>query len=173
MYTVMGGLSGWFGSVVLEYVDSSWLLSLAGSLVLLIGATVIYRPKTAACKGRDQVQAPTRHTRAHMITLGLSTSMVPCLPLSAVLFYAAATGSFITGCLLALMFANVASAGDAPATMRLDFFHSGNSDTEMFSLDQLVLEPLPWTGNMQQPLDKTLRGKYLFEIVDAESGAAD
>ena len=60
---------------------------------------------------------------------------------------------------------------DAPATMRLDYFHSGNSETEMFSLDQLVLEPLPWTGNMQQPLDKTLRGKYLFEIVDTDSGA--
>jgi thiol:disulfide interchange protein DsbD len=104
MYTIMGGLSGWFGSVVLEYVDSSWLVGLAGALVLLIGATVIYRPKTAACKGKDQVQAPTRHTRIHMITLGLSTSMVPCLPLSAVLFYAAATGSFATGCLLALMF---------------------------------------------------------------------
>jgi thiol:disulfide interchange protein DsbD len=106
MYTVMGGLSGWFGGVVLEYVDSSWMIALSGSLVLLIGATIIYRPKKAACKGRDQaqVQPPTRHTRIHMITLGCSTSMVPCLPLSAVLFYAAATGSFATGCLLALMF---------------------------------------------------------------------
>jgi thiol:disulfide interchange protein DsbD len=39
-----------------------------------------------------------------MITLGCSTSMVPCLPLSAVLFYAASTGSFAAGSLLALMF---------------------------------------------------------------------
>ena len=60
---------------------------------------------------------------------------------------------------------------DAPPTLRLDYFHSGNSETEMFSLDQVVLEPLPWTGNMQQPLDQTLRGKYLFEIVDVASGA--
>jgi thiol:disulfide interchange protein DsbD len=108
MYTMMGGLSGWFGSIVLEYIDSSWLIGLAGALVLLIGATIIYRPKKAACKGRDQgqgqVQAPIRHTRIHMITLGCSTSMVPCLPLSAVLFYAASTGSFAAGSLLALMF---------------------------------------------------------------------
>jgi hypothetical protein len=58
----------------------------------------------------------------------------------------------------------------APATMRVDYFHSGNHDTEMFSLDQVVIEPLPWTGNMAQPHDKTGRGKYLFEIVDPESG---
>ncbi len=58
-----------------------------------------------------------------------------------------------------------AYASDAPATMRVDYFHSGNQSIEMFSLDQVVIEPLPWTGNMAQPIDKTLRGKYLFEIV--------
>ncbi len=58
-----------------------------------------------------------------------------------------------------------AHAGAAPATMRVDYFHGGNHEAEMFSLDQVVLEPLPWPGNTAQPLDKTLRGKYLFEIV--------
>jgi len=58
-----------------------------------------------------------------------------------------------------------------PGTMRVDYFHSGNNETEMFSLDQVVIEPLAWTGNMAQPHDKTSRGKYLFEIVDPESGA--
>lgn len=62
------------------------------------------------------------------------------------------------------------AAADAPQTMRLDFYHSGNSETEMFSLDEVVIEALPWTGNMQQPLDTTLRGKYLFEIVDEATG---
>ena len=57
-----------------------------------------------------------------------------------------------------------------PGTMRVDYFHSGNNETEMFSLDQVVVEPLPWTGNMAQPYDKTSRGKYLFEIIDPENG---
>ena len=57
-----------------------------------------------------------------------------------------------------------------PGTMRVDYFHSGNNETEMFSLDQVVIEPLPWTGNMAQPYDKTSRGKYLFEIIDPQSG---
>jgi hypothetical protein len=54
--------------------------------------------------------------------------------------------------------------------MRVDFYHSGNQDSEMFSLDQVVIEPLAWSGNMQRPIDNTLRGKYLFEIVDVDSG---
>ena len=32
---------------------------------------------------------------------------------------------------------------ETPATMRLDYFHTGNRDMEMFSVDQVVIEPLP------------------------------
>lgn len=53
----------------------------------------------------------------------------------------------------------------APKTLRVDYYHSGNSATEMFSLDQVVLEPLAFAGNLAQPIDTTLRGKYLFEII--------
>ena len=70
--------------------------------------------------------------------------------------------------LLGIASGNVSA--EAPATMRLDYFHTGNHDTEMFSLDEVVIEALPWTGNMHQPIDKTLRGKYLFEVADADSG---
>jgi hypothetical protein len=69
-----------------------------------------------------------------------------------------------------LLGATVAADDTIPATMRVDYFHSGNHETEMFSLDQVVIEPLPWSGNMAQPHDRTKRGKYLFEIVDPESG---
>ena len=54
--------------------------------------------------------------------------------------------------------------------MRIDYFHTGNSDTEMFSLDQIVLEALPFSGNVRQPIDTLLRGKYLFEAIDAATG---
>jgi hypothetical protein len=71
---------------------------------------------------------------------------------------------------LAFLFPSTYAVAQAPATLRVDFFHSGNHETEMFSLDQVVLEPLPWTGNMHYPIDETLRGKYLFEIIDPDSG---
>jgi hypothetical protein len=58
---------------------------------------------------------------------------------------------------------------DNPQTMRLDFYHTGDSETEIFSLDRVVLEALPFSGNLHQPADTTLRGKYAFEIVDPES----
>ena len=47
-------------------------------------------------------------------------------------------------------------------TLRVDFFHTGNVDIELFSLDQVVLEPLPFPGNLLQPVDVLLRGKYMF-----------
>jgi hypothetical protein len=68
-----------------------------------------------------------------------------------------------------VLLAGAAIAG-TPATMRIDYFHSGNSTTEMFSLDQVVIEPLPFAGNMAQPHDKTSRGKYLFEIILPATG---
>jgi len=67
-----------------------------------------------------------------------------------------------------LVFMASAAIG-APQTMRVDYYHTGDAQTEIFSLDQVVLEPLPFAGDIQVPIDNTLRGKYLFEVVDPES----
>ena len=56
-------------------------------------------------------------------------------------------------------------------TMRVDYYHTGNAKEERFSMDRVVLEPLPWPGNPARPIDDTNRGKYFFEVVDAASGA--
>ncbi len=56
------------------------------------------------------------------------------------------------------------AAASAEPTLRLDYFHSGDAASEVFSLDELVVEPLPWAGNPDRPLDTLLRGKYLFEV---------
>jgi hypothetical protein len=58
------------------------------------------------------------------------------------------------------------SAGAAPSTMRLDYYHTGNVSQETFSVDRVVIEPLPWPGNPQKNLDETNLGKYLFEVRD-------
>ncbi len=70
--------------------------------------------------------------------------------------------------LLGLLHSTCAHAG-APATVRLDYFHTGNHQLEVFSIDEIVIEPLPWPGNMDWPIDATLRGKYLFEVRDPET----
>ncbi len=68
----------------------------------------------------------------------------------------------------AMLACRIASA--APATMRVDYYHTGTDKEERFSLDRVVIEPLPWPGNPARPIDTTGRGKYVFEIVDAASG---
>jgi hypothetical protein len=56
--------------------------------------------------------------------------------------------------------------------MRVDFYHTGNDKEERFSLDRILVEPLPWPGNPARPIDVTNRGKYFFEIIDDASGQA-
>jgi len=63
-----------------------------------------------------------------------------------------------------LMLAGVALA--APATMRVDYYHTGDSSHEIFSLDRIVIEPLPWPGNLRRNIDETNSGKYMFEVRD-------
>jgi hypothetical protein len=67
-------------------------------------------------------------------------------------------------------FLAVVTAAAAPATMRVDYYHTGNDKEERFSLDRVVIEPLPWPGNPAQPIDRTNSGKYFFEVADAATG---
>lgn len=54
----------------------------------------------------------------------------------------------------------------APRTMRLDYYHTGNDHSESFSMGEFILEPLPWPGNPNRPIDDTNSGKYYFEVCD-------
>ena len=71
--------------------------------------------------------------------------------------------SILAGILPSLAFA-------APATVRVDYFHSGNADSEIFSLDRVVIEPLPWPGHPEKALDTVNRGYFMFRIEDPETG---
>ncbi len=67
---------------------------------------------------------------------------------------------------LAMMLAFAFPAMAQTATMRVDYYHTGNSAQEIFSIDRVVIEPLAWAGNPQKAIDDTNLGKYLFEVVD-------
>ncbi len=58
----------------------------------------------------------------------------------------------------------------APRTMRVDYYHGGNSKDEWFTLDRTVLEPLEWPGNPAKSIDQSGLGNYLFEVRDKASG---
>ena len=56
-------------------------------------------------------------------------------------------------------------------TMRIDYYHTGNAETEIFGMDRVVIEPTPWPGNPSEAIDGTNLGNYLFEVRDQKSDA--
>jgi hypothetical protein len=50
-------------------------------------------------------------------------------------------------------------------TMRLDYYHSGDKDSEFYSVDQVIEEPY-WGGSQLNLIDRTGFGKYRFDVVD-------
>lgn len=53
--------------------------------------------------------------------------------------------------------------------MRVDYYHTGDVKTEVFSVDRIVIEPLPWPSDLSQAIDKSNLGKYLFEVRDQKT----
>src|ERR1019366_8288318 len=58
----------------------------------------------------------------------------------------------------------------APRTLRVDYYHTGNSHEEWFSLDRVVLDPLEWPGNLNKTIDESQLGDYRFEVREQTSG---
>lgn len=62
------------------------------------------------------------------------------------------------------------TAHASPATVRLDYSHSGNALAELYAIERVVIEPLPWPGDLSQAIDNTDRGNNKVEVVDAQTG---
>ena len=54
-------------------------------------------------------------------------------------------------------------------TMRVDYYHSGDATREIFSIDRVVIEPLPWPGDPAQAIDTSNLGKYFYEVRDQKT----
>src|SRR5579884_1173960 len=74
---------------------------------------------------------------------------------------------FLIAVLLSILPFTALAFADQPPTMRLDYYHTGNASTETFSFDRVVIEPLPWPGDMSKTIDHSNLGNYLFEVRDA------
>ena len=69
-----------------------------------------------------------------------------------------------------LLFYVSLAAFAAPGTMRLDYYHTGDASHELFSVDRIVIEPLPWPGDLTKTIDDTNLGNYFFEVRDQANG---
>ncbi len=71
---------------------------------------------------------------------------------------------------LLLALSALACLAAPPRTLRVDYGHTGDAKTERFGLDRVVLEPLPWPGNLAKAVDTSNLGKYAFEVRDKATG---
>lgn len=70
----------------------------------------------------------------------------------------------------ALMLVSGAAFAVQPATVRLDYTHSGNALSDSYAIERVLIEPLPWPGDLARNLDDTNRGQNRVEVVDAKTG---
>ncbi len=54
-------------------------------------------------------------------------------------------------------------------TLRVDYFHTGNSESDSYSIDELIEEPF-WGGSKVNLIDIFNYGKYKVEVFDQASG---
>ena len=72
----------------------------------------------------------------------------------------------VSSIILVLLFSTLSRAVE---TMRVDYYHSGNATREIFSVDRVSIEPVPWPGNLSQAIDTSNLGKYFFEVRDQKT----
>ena len=78
--------------------------------------------------------------------------------------------TLICACAFQAAFAGSVQAATGPATLRVDYIHSGDAKSEHYALDRIVVEPLPWPGNPAQAVDKLNLGVNKVEVTDAKNG---
>ncbi|MGB9764965.1 MAG: M64 family metallopeptidase [Candidatus Saccharicenans sp.] len=54
-------------------------------------------------------------------------------------------------------------------TMRVDYYHTGNSQEEIISLDKICQQGI-WSGSIKNLIDPFKRGRYLVKVYDSISG---
>jgi hypothetical protein len=78
-------------------------------------------------------------------------------------------GRLLVAGVLALLVAGTGFASEpVPATYRLDLLHTGGKGIEIFAVDRLRLEPLPWPGHPARAADDASLGAYRFEVHAAD-----
>ena len=56
-----------------------------------------------------------------------------------------------------------------PKSMRLDYYHAGNANTEHFYVDEVIEEP-HWAGNKGYLVEQRNVGNHLFKVIDKATG---
>lgn len=104
-YTIVGMLCGFTGMAAETFFRQNLIVTGSGLLFLLTGVSVAFSGNGKRCTAKSKIfNSMPKSRRLHMSVLGLITGMMPCIPYSAVMAGAAASGSVFTGGLSAFVF---------------------------------------------------------------------
>ncbi len=96
-YTVVGMLCGLTGMAAEKIFALDYIVVAAGVLFVITGGFVFFSSKKKHCKILQVSLIEGKETQMQLSLLGLITGMMPCVPYTAVMTAAAASGSFLVG----------------------------------------------------------------------------
>ncbi len=96
-YTAAGILCGLTGKAAENIFQQDKVVLAAGVLFLFTGCCVFFSSKRKGCKRSGVSSIGSKGSKLQLSSLGLITGMMPCVPYTAVMAGAAASGSFAIG----------------------------------------------------------------------------
>jgi thiol:disulfide interchange protein DsbD len=104
-YSLMGGIAAYFGTEVLK-MNSNVISYLLGISLIVIGSSIMFKKEKKPCSGKEPIKRLLgQHSKKlPLFVLGIMTSLLPCLPLSALFLMASGSGSSYQGALYGFSF---------------------------------------------------------------------
>jgi thiol:disulfide interchange protein DsbD len=103
-YAALGAAAGGAGEALLKRLDDGALMPVSGAVIIAIALAVIFGRNASCARPKRKGARPKAAGIVHMAGLGVATSLMPCLPLTAILMLAAARGSALQGGVYGLLF---------------------------------------------------------------------
>jgi sulfite exporter TauE/SafE len=113
-YALLGGMAGWAGLLVEDWIASPWVGWLLGGASVLVALSLLWRRGKPGCFKQDrpqtmQVQLKTNAAASPTLAgglylMGMVMALNPCTPLTTVILAAATSASLLAGLSLGLGF---------------------------------------------------------------------
>ena len=104
-YSLMGGFAAYFGSEIVK-MNTKAVSYLFGVVLIAIGFLMLFRKNKTACSDKGvKKRVLTQYSgKFPLFTIGIMTSLLPCLPLSALFLMAANSGIIYKGVAYGFLF---------------------------------------------------------------------
>lgn len=104
-YGFLSGIAAWMGRELIKG-DEEFLKYAIGVPLILMGFMLLFKKDERGCSNKlfATIFHGTANKKLHLFILGILTSIIPCVPLSALLLLAVKSGSVFSGVLYGLIY---------------------------------------------------------------------